>query len=119
MSGLLRATREEIEGLHFQVAVLSKNALGSSSVYRRVPDAPVITERLLKWVLGDPHRATLRQLWEVANNRSYFPIKSVHYSDEDAEAEFAGVHFTAEALGMMYGRAWTPEADIKLPDKET
>jgi hypothetical protein len=41
---------------------------------------------------------------------------SLHYSDEDAEAEFAGVHFTGEALGMIPRQPWTPEADIKLPE---
>ena len=75
-----------------------------------------MTERLMKWVVDEPHRATLETLWEVANNRSYFPIPGVHYSDKDAEAEFAGVHFTGEALGMTHRRHWTPEADIKLPD---
>ena len=117
LAGLLGITDQLLDGVHFEVAVLSKNALGSSSVYRGAPDVPVITERVLKWVLGDPHRATLRTLWKVANSRSYFPIPNVHYTDENAEAEFAGVHFTGDALGMMLLQPWTPEADIKIPDK--
>jgi hypothetical protein len=96
--------------------VLSKNTIGSSVVYRRALDIPVITERLMKWVLGEPYRASLETLWSVADRRSYFPVSGVHYSDEDAEAEFAGVHFTAEGLGMTLRRPWRPEADIKLID---
>jgi len=112
----LGITDQELADMRFEVAVLSKNALGSSLVYRRAPNVPVITERLLMWVLGEPHRATLQTLWKVANNRSYFAIPNIHYSDENAEAEFAGIHFTGEALGMMLRQPWTPEVDIKLPD---
>jgi hypothetical protein len=68
------------------------------------------------WLVDEPNKATLETLWKVANNRSYFPILGIHYSDEDAEAEFAGVHFTGEALGMIPRQPWTPEADIKLPE---
>jgi hypothetical protein len=103
--------------MRFEVVVLSKNALGSSSVYREAPNVPVITERLMKWVLDEPHKATLETLWKVANSRSYFPVAGVHYSDEDAVAEFADVHFTGEALGMAIREPWTPEADIILPDE--
>jgi hypothetical protein len=109
---------EELAGMRFEVAVLSKNALGSSLVYRRAPSVPVITERLLMWVLGEPHRTTLQTLWKVANNRSYFAVPNVHYSDETAEAEFAGIQFKGEGLGMMLRQPWTPEVDIKLPDCE-
>jgi hypothetical protein len=108
---------EEIAETRFEVAVLSKNTIGSSVVYRRALDVPVITERLMKWVLGEPHRATLEMLRNVANGRSYFPVSGVHYSDEDAEAEFAGVHFTAEALGMTLRQPWRAEVDIKLLDR--
>jgi hypothetical protein len=105
--------------MRFEVAVLSKNDLGSSSVYRKAPNVPVMTERLMKWVVDAPHRATLETLWKVANSRSYFPVSGVHYSDQDAEAEFAGVHFSGEALGMTRRRPWTPETDIRLPDNGT
>jgi len=115
LTSRLGITAQELAGMRFEVAVLSKNTLGSSSVYRRAPGVPVITERLLTWVLGEPHRATLQTLWKVASDRSYFAIPNIHYSDENTEAEFAGVHFTGEALGMLLRQPWTPEADIRLP----
>jgi len=118
LTSRLGITDQELAGMRFEVAVLSKNALGSSLVYRRAPNVPVITERLLMWVLGEPHKASLQTLWKVANNRSYFGIPNIHYCDENAEAQFAGVNFTGEALGMRLCQPWTPEADIKLPDGE-
>jgi hypothetical protein len=33
------------------------------------------------------------------------------------EAEFAGVHFTAEALGMTLCQSWHPETDTRLLDQ--
>jgi hypothetical protein len=107
----------QIAETRFEVGVLSKNTISSSVVYRRAPDIPVINERLMKWVLREPHGATLEMLWTVAKSRSYFPVSGVHCSDEDAEAEFAGVHFTAEALGMTFRQPWRPEVDLKLLDR--
>ncbi len=114
LASRLRIPSQEFAETRFEVAVLSKNTIGSSVVYRRAPNIPVITERLMKWVLGEPYRATPEVLWNVADRRSYFPVSGVHYSDEDAEAEFAGVQFTAEGLGMTLRRPWRPEVDIKL-----
>ncbi len=112
LSERLGMAGRDLERIHFEVAVLSKNTLGSSSVYREAVDVPVITERLLKWVLGDPHHANLEALWNVANRRTYFPISRVHYSDETAKAEFAAVQFSSNELGMLLRCPWTPEADI-------
>ncbi len=119
LSDRLRMAGPDLARIHFEVAVLSKNTLGSSSVCREAVDIPVIPERLLKWVLGDPHHASLASLWSVANRRSYFPILGVHYSDEIAKAEFGGVEFSSNELGMLLRREWSPEADIKLSEQLT
>lgn len=107
-------TTEELAAMQFQVAVLSKNFLGSVAVYRQAPEIPVITERLLKWILDSPNRASLKALWHTAQSRSYFPIAGVHYADEDFEASFGGVTFRGTALGMKTLKPWTPENDIRI-----
>jgi hypothetical protein len=109
LASTLSIPAQEVAETRFEVAMLSKNMIGSSVVYRRAPDIPVITERLMKWVLGEPYRATLEMLWNVADRRSYFPVSDVHYSHEDAEAEFAGVHFTAAGLSEMCRTGWWRE----------
>jgi hypothetical protein len=70
-------------------------------------------------VLGEPHKSNLRSLWNVADERSYFPIKGIHYSDQTAVAEFAGIHITSEELGMAVLREWRPEVDIKIAAQDT
>lgn len=111
-------TADELAAIRFQAAVLSKNFLGSSVVYRQAPDIPVITERILKWILGgDPHDAPLEALWRTGKSRSYFPIAGVHYEDLDFEASFAGIAFFGAALGMNTLKAWNPASDIKIETK--
>jgi hypothetical protein len=107
-------TTEELAAMQFQVAVLSKNFLGSVAVHRQAPEIPVITERLLKWILDSPNRASLKALWHTAQSRSYFPIAGVHYADEDFEASFGGATFRGTALGMKTLKPWTPENDIRI-----
>jgi hypothetical protein len=114
LEGKLRMTKDEVAEIHFEAAVLSKNALGSSVCHRKAPNIPVITERLLKWILGDPYRESLAALWHTSRKRSYFPVLGEHYSDEDFEADFNGVEFRAVALGMRNLKPWTPENGIKI-----
>ena len=113
----LGLTAAELAAMRFQVAVLSKNCLGSVGVYRHSPDIPVITERLLKWILGAPHRASLEAAWHIARTRSYFPIAGVHYADEDFESTFGAVTFFGKALSMRILRQWSPDTDITIASK--
>jgi hypothetical protein len=106
-------TAGELAAIRFQAAVLSKNFLGSAAVYRQTPEIPVITERLLRWVLGDPHHAPLEALWRAGTTRGYFPIAGVHYEDLDFEASFAGITFVGAALGMKVLKPWNPAGDVK------
>jgi hypothetical protein len=105
---------EELEGLHFEAAVLSKNALGSSAVFRKNENIPVITERFMRWVLGEPHHESLEALWRTAKKRSYFPVRGTHYEDADMEADFNNVHFHGVELGMTLMKPWMPEIDIHI-----
>lgn len=92
--------------------VLSKNTLGSGCIHK--PDIPIVNERLVHWILGDPHRRNLRTLWQVGEERRYLPKRGKHFRDEDIVAEFGGIRFLGEGLGMSLQDLWDPGEDIDL-----
>jgi hypothetical protein len=106
--------QDELASIHFEAAVLSKNVLGSSAAHRKAPNLPVITERLMRWILGDPHHQTLAALWNTVKERAYFPVPGVHYSDQAFKAAFNGIEFEAPDQGMVTLKPWAPESDIRI-----
>ncbi len=103
---------EDLESYEFRSAVLSKNTLGSTSTQRN--GIPIITERILHWILGEPHHRSLKALWHVGEEKRYMPIRGTHFSDHDAVAEFGGVRFIGKKMSMRKRRNWDPVKDIDL-----
>jgi len=93
---------------------MERHSKSSSAVYQKNPNVPVITERLLKWVLGTPHHESLEALWRTTRNRSYFPVRGLHYSDHDFDVDFSSVGFRSLDLGLTLLNPWTPEKDIHI-----
>lgn len=103
---------QDLEGYEFRSVVLSKNTLGSTSTQRN--GIPVITERILHWILGQPHHSGLRALWHVGEEKRYMPIRGTHFTDHDSVAEFGGVRFIGKKMSMRKRREWDPGKDIDL-----
>jgi len=102
----------DLEAYEFRLAVLSKNTLGSTST-RRI-GIPVITDRILHWILGEPHHSSLKTLWQVGEEKRYMPIRGTHFTDHDAVAEFGGIRFIGKKMSMKKRREWDPSKDINL-----
>jgi len=102
----------ELESCEFKALVLSKNTMGSAWVYE--PGIPVVSERLLHWILGAPHKYSLQSLWRVGDEHRYLPKRDKHFVDQDVDVEFGGIHFLGEGLGMSLKTPWHPLEDIDL-----
>jgi len=103
----------DIEGVEFQGAVLSKNTLGSGWLERE--DVPVLNDRLLEYVLFEPHRRSLRDLWRVAHTRSYYPQRGKHFEIVDQTFSIGDIHFVGEGAGQDWLQLWDPVSDIRWP----
>lgn len=103
---------KELESYEFRSVVLSKNTLGSTSTQRK--GIPLINERILHWILGEPHHGNLKTLWRVGEEKRYMPIRGTHFTDHDAVAEFGGVRFIGKKMSMKKRRDWDPVKDIDL-----
>ena len=101
-----------MDAYEFRCCVLSKNTLGSTSTHRN--GIPVISDRLLHWILGDPHHSNLKALWQVGEEKRYMPIRGDHFSDHDSTAEFSGVRFIGKKMSMRKLRHWDPARDIDM-----
>jgi len=77
-----------MESYEFKTAVLSKNTLGSASTERA--GVPILTDRVMDWILGSPHHASLRALWQVGEEKRYMPKRGEHFADADSVTEFGG-----------------------------
>lgn len=112
LNELIGLSANEVSRYEFQTAVLSKNTLGSTSTIREA--FPILTDRLIDWILGDPHHRNLKTLWLVGNERRYMPKRGKHFVDEDVPAEFGGIKFVGKRMGMRKLRPWDPSTDIDL-----
>jgi hypothetical protein len=112
LNELIGLSADEVSKYEFQTAVLSKNTLGSTSTIR---DAfPMLTDRLVDWILGDPHHLNLKTLWRVGNERRYLPKRGEHFVDVDVPADFGGIKFVGNKMGMRKLRPWDSLTDIDL-----
>jgi hypothetical protein len=105
---------DELAKYHFRVAVLSKNTLGSAWTYKS--GIPILSERLVDWILGSPHHRSLTDLWQVGEEHRYLPKRGYHYTDEDRAVEFGGIEFICERTGMRVKNLWNPAEDINLQE---
>lgn len=101
---------KEIELIHVESIVLSKNSLGSGILLGG--DVPIAIQYLLEWIISEPHHRSLRDFWKVARNLSYLPVKGKHYEDMNDSVEFGGLTFISKDLGMKVKKKWDPKHDI-------
>lgn len=109
MTGL---ASDELREYEFQAVVLSKNTIGSGWVHKH--GIPIVNERLLTWLLGNPHRKRLRTLWQVGEGRRYLPKRGKHFDDKDIPVSFGNISFLGERMGAILIGAWDPANDIDL-----
>ena len=112
LQDLVGLSSDELGQYEFQALVLSKNTIGSGWIH--TSGIPIVNERLLMWVLGEPHRKSLRTLWQIGEERRYLPKRGKHFRDEDIKVEFAGVNFLGKNMGAKLIGAWDPAQDIDL-----
>ena len=103
---------EELRQYEFRPIVICKSCLASG--WLRQPGIPVINERLFDWILGDPHRKSLKTLWYVAEELRYLPKIGKHFEDICKSVEFGGICFKGEPIGYILKEVWNPAEDINL-----
>lgn len=103
---------DNFDRYEFRTMVLSKNTLGSGRVYKL--GIPIINQRLLEWIIGEPHNKSLRTLWDVAEKRTNLPKRGIHFLDQDRLVEFGGVQFIGNGLAMSVESTWDPLMDINF-----
>jgi hypothetical protein len=103
-------SEDELRTFEFRPIVMCKNTLPTGFVV--TPGVPVISERLFDWVLFDPHRRELRDLWRVANELRYLPKEGYHFVDEPLTIEFDGIRFVLEEMTGIDKAPWDPRAAI-------
>ena len=108
-------TPDEFDEIEKQLIVISKNYIGTG--LSKCGEIPIINEDLLKWVLGEPKNLSLRNLWEIAKNRTYFPRENVHYKSKDMIIKIQDYTIIAKNLGrdITGMKDWVPAEDIILP----
>ena len=112
---LQQVTGISTDALHtyeFKAMVLSKNSIGSGWAYK--PGVPIVNERLLHWILGEPHRRNLQTVWQVGEERRYLPKSEKHFTVEDIVVEFGDIRFLGENIGIALQESWDPVVDIDL-----
>jgi len=112
LQSLTGLSSHELQQYKFQALVLSKNTIGSGWVHLR--GIPIVNERLLTWVLGEPHHKSLQALWQVGEERRYLPKRGKHFIDKDTKVRFVGVTLLGKNMGAKLIGSWEPAQDIDL-----
>lgn len=112
LNQLIGLSANEVNKFEFQTAVFSRNTLGSTTTIRE--GFPILTERLLDWILGEPHHLNIKTLWRVCDDRLYMPKRGDHFVDHDVPAEFGGIKLIGKKMGLRKLRSWDPSTDIDL-----
>jgi len=102
----------ELQEYEFKAMVLSKNTIGSGWAHKC--GIPIVNERILKWILGEPHRKHLLALWQVGEERRYLPKRGKHFNDEDISVSFGNISFLGKSMGAKLVEEWNPAVDIDL-----
>lgn len=99
----------------FRPIVIAKETLPSGSFQGQ--EVPVVNETLFHWIMDKPHRATLCQLWEVAQKADYLPKEGIHYEMYEPDTIVWG-ELSFALQGVAYKALptrWDPAVDIILP----
>ena len=94
--------------------VISKETLPSGKFI--ATEVPVINEALFRWIMTDPHDATLVELWKIADGCQYLPKEGVHFKNFDPLPIEWG-RFKFELKDVAYQPTdcrWDPAVDIQL-----
>lgn len=76
-------------------------------------DIPILNERLLCWLLENPHHVTLKQAWLVAKHLLYVPkMENDLYAEQTGELSFGDTHFRFPNFNFL--RDYDPRKDIDL-----
>jgi len=112
LQGLTGLSNDELRQYEFQAVVISKNTIGSGWVHQH--DTPIVNQRLVEWILGEPHHKSLRTLWQVGEERRYLPKHGKHFSDKDIKVRFGDITLVGENMGAKLMDPWDPVSDIDL-----
>lgn|GEM_PF-1413559 len=110
----LNLVEDYFDGWQIEGAVISKNFTGNGQA--RDIAIPIISERLLFWILRDPHQFHIRILWQTCVDRGYLPVLAGHYDEEDMTVDFNGVTLKAINYGYKVLTPFDPSQDILLSD---
>ena len=92
--------------------VLSKNSMGNGFTYNE--NIPIINERIFKWILDDPYKKSIEDLWRIGKEERYMPKLGDHYEHRDYDAFFAGYEFLGKNTGMTFRREFDPQKDFNF-----
>jgi hypothetical protein len=100
----------EIGEWKFHGLVLSRSGLGGGGLERK--QIPVLTERVLFWVLENPLRLGLKAAWIVGSEFRFRPHRGKHFVDNNVDEAFGGVKFIGRNLGFELRAEFDPTTDI-------
>jgi len=112
LSQLTGLSTDELDKIEFQSMVVSRNTTGGGRVFD--PEIPVVNERLVDWVLGDPLHRSLRTLWIVGKELRYLPKRGKHFRESDIPIDYEGFRFLMINAGMEWTGPYDPAVDIDL-----
>lgn len=99
-----------LKSCKFFGVALSKNCIGKGQVkHSRVM---VSSERLMNWILFNPHNATIGEFWATLSKQGYLPQKGIHYDEFDLSFSFGDYKFTAKNIGLQMKEKYQPEKDL-------
>ena len=76
------------------------------------PVVPVLTEKLLNWMLVTPHQLGLEGAWKLANSQSYLPKRGVHFQSSDEAIQWGEYEFSVKDVAFRVIRKWKPDSDL-------
>ncbi|MBI2164907.1 MAG: hypothetical protein HYU29_00665 [Chloroflexi bacterium] len=103
---------EHIADYEFRPLLLSHNQIGSGFAFD--PDIPILSDRMLHWLLLDPHRLSLKGCWTVGKERRWCVQEGIHYIRSDKVNEYAGLKIRAPGQGITPREAWKPTTGFEL-----
>ncbi|HEY6333229.1 MAG TPA: hypothetical protein VI756_28150 [Blastocatellia bacterium] len=112
LAAYLGRRASDIAQLRIEPLVLSKSGL--PTWWPEIVGVPIANERLLDWVLGNPHHRSLEIFWQVAKERRFLPKLGKHFVDLPGTIEFGGVRFTGESIGFKLEAPFDPLKDIDV-----
>lgn len=111
----LRMPIKDLQSTIFRPIVIAKETLPSGAFPKT--EVPVINEAIFRWIIREPHNATLRQLWQITAEFDYLPREGVHFHRIPPESiRWGDLEFVLKDVAYTpLERRWNPAVDIRLP----